>query len=184
MLGGSRSGHWSHPIAPKWFYPRADASRTLSPHRLRRSRHEERDMNRSKGFRQLLGALLALCVAPLCAAQSASRRRSTLGLQFGNAGSRPGARPSSTRSDHDRRHLRRRQEPLVRKPDHPSHRAHQRGRQARARAAFECIRLPAAAHRRRQVALRRAGASIYPGTNRRLTFSGQTSIVVPPAPSR
>jgi len=30
-----------------------------------------------------------------------------------------------------------------------------------------------------QVALRRAGASIYPGSSRRLTFSGQPSIVVP-----
>jgi lysophospholipase L1-like esterase len=30
-----------------------------------------------------------------------------------------------------------------------------------------------------QVALRRSGAAIFPGTNRRLTFSGQASIVVP-----
>jgi lysophospholipase L1-like esterase len=31
-----------------------------------------------------------------------------------------------------------------------------------------------------QVALRRADAAIYPATNRRVTFSGQTSVVIPP----
>lgn len=39
---------------------------------------------------------------------------------------------------------------------------------------FEPLRIGAA-----QVALRRADASIYPGTSRRLTFSGQASILVP-----
>ena len=64
------AAEWSHSIEPKWSYPPADASRTLLRHRLRRSRHKERDMIRSRGIWQLLVAMTALCVATLCTAQT------------------------------------------------------------------------------------------------------------------
>ena len=139
-------------------------------------------MNRSKGFRQWLGTLVALCVAPLCAAQSGLT--TTLDASSFNSGNRwvttwsaaqqqPGPMTIDAIFGNDQ--SRSFENQTIRHIVHTSV-----GGRTRTRAAVERVRLPAdCASAPRSVALRRADASIYPGTNRRLTFSGQTSIVIP-----
>jgi lysophospholipase L1-like esterase len=138
-------------------------------------------MNRSKGIRALLATLAAICVAPLCVAQSAAASLDASGFTSGNrwvttwssAQQQPGPFTidavlfgnDSSRSFENQ---------TIRHIVHTS----VGGRRARVRLSnafgFLPLRVGAAT-----VALRRADAAIYPGTSRRLTFSGQASILVP-----
>ncbi len=138
-------------------------------------------MNRSKGFLQLLGALLALCVAPLCAAQSGAP--TTLDASGFNPGNRwvatwsaaqqqPGPMTIDAIFGGDK--SRSFENETIRHIVHTS----VGGRKVRVRISnafgFLPLRVGAAS-----VALRQSGASIQPGTGRRLTFSGQPSILIP-----
>jgi len=138
-------------------------------------------MNRSKGFRQWLGTLVALCVAPLCAAQSGLT--TTLDASSSISGNRWATTWSAAQQQPGPMTIdgifggdksRSFNNETIRHIVHTS----VGGRKVRVRIsnAYGFLRLTVGAA---SVALRRTGASIYPGTNRRLTFSGQTSIVIP-----
>ena len=138
-------------------------------------------MIRSKGFWRSLGALAALCVAPLCAAQTGLA--TTLDASGSNSGSRwvstwsaaqqqPGPMTIDAIFFNDQ--SRSFENQTIRHIVHTS----VGGRRVRVRLsnAFGFLPLQVGAA---SVALRAANAAISPGTNRRLTFSGQSSIVVP-----
>jgi lysophospholipase L1-like esterase len=137
-------------------------------------------MNRSKGFWRLMAALAALCVAPLCAAQSGVATPLDAAGFTGNrwittwsaAQQQPGPMTIDAVFGNDR--SRSFENQTVRHIVHTS----VGGRKIRVRLSnafgFLPLRVGAAT-----VALRRVDAAVYPGTNRRLTFSGQSSIQVP-----
>ena len=129
----------------------------------------------------MLGALLALCVAPLCAAQSGAP--TTLDASGFNPGNRwvatwsaaqqqPGPMTIDAIFGGDK--SRSFENETIRHIVHTS----VGGRKVRVRISnafgFLPLRVGAAS-----VALRQSGASIQPGTGRRLTFSGQPSILIP-----
>ena len=138
-------------------------------------------MNRSNGFVKLLGVLLALCVAPLCAAQSGmASALDAAGFNPGNrwvatwsaAPQQPGPETIDAIFGGDK--SRSFENETIRHIVHTS----VGGRKVRVRIsnAFGFLQLRVGAA---SVALRQSGASIHAGTNRRLTFSGQASIVIP-----
>ena len=132
-------------------------------------------MNRSKGCWQLLGVLMALCVAPLCAAQTglaATHSGNRWVATWSAAPQQPGLTTIDAIFDND--HSRSFENQTIRHIVHTS----VGGRKVRVRVSnafgFMPLRVGAAS-----VALRRVDTAIYPGTSRRLTFSGQTGILIP-----
>jgi lysophospholipase L1-like esterase len=136
-------------------------------------------MNRSKGIWRYLAALAALCVAPLCAAQGAATTLDASGsasnrwvTTWSAAQQQPGPMTIDAVFGNDQ--SRSFENQTIRHIVHTS----VGGRKARVRLSnafgFLPLRVGAAS-----VAVRRADASIHPGTSRRLTFSGQPSIMVP-----
>jgi lysophospholipase L1-like esterase len=138
-------------------------------------------MNRSKGFWRWLGVMAALCVAPLCAAQTGvASPQDASGSSGGNrwvttwssAQQQPG--PTTIDAVFGNDSSRSFENQTIRHIVHVS----VGGKRVRVRLSNAFGYLPlrvGAAH----VALRRVDAAIYPATGRRLTFSGQTSIIVP-----
>ena len=138
-------------------------------------------MSRTKGFWQLLGALAALCAAQLCAAQTGLA--TTLDASGSSSGNRwvttwsaaqqqPGPMTIDAIFFNDQ--SRSFENQTIRHILHTS----VGGRRVRVRLsnAFGFLPLQVGAA---SVALRLTNAAISPGTNRRLTFSGQSSIVIP-----
>ena len=138
-------------------------------------------MIRSRGIWQLLVAMTALCAATLCTAQTGSA--TSFDTSSGISGNRwvttwsaaqqqPGPMTIDAIFGGDK--SRSFENETIRHIVHTS----VGGRRVRVRIsnAYGFLQLSVGAA---SVALRSAGAAIYPGTSRRLTFSGQTSIVIP-----
>jgi len=133
-------------------------------------------MSRSKGFWRLLGALAALCAAQSLAAAELDASGNSAGNRWVTTWSAAQQQPGPTTIDaiFGNDHSRSFDNQTIRNIVHTS----AGGRRVRVRFSnafgFMPLRIGAA-----HVAQRRVDTAIYPGTGRRLTFSGQPSILVP-----